>query len=105
PFPSASGKRQISADGGSQPVWRGDGRELFYLGEDGEMMSVSINAAPAFEPGKPQMLFQARIGGPFGVRHYTVSPDGQRFLVITQFQQQSAPPIDVIIDWLHSVPK
>jgi Tol biopolymer transport system component len=105
PFPSSGGKRQISADGGSQPVWRGDGRELFYLGEDGAVMSVPIGAAPAFEPGKPQLLFQARIGGLFGVRHYTVSSDGQRFLVVTQFQQQTAPPIDVIIDWLHSVTK
>jgi eukaryotic-like serine/threonine-protein kinase len=99
PFPSGGGKRQISADGGSQPVWRGDGRELFYLGEDGAMMSVPINAAPAFDPGTPQMLFQTRIGGLPGVRRYTVSPDGQRFLVVTQFQQQTEAPINVIIDW------
>ncbi|HEU5256857.1 MAG TPA: protein kinase [Vicinamibacterales bacterium] len=104
PFPSG-GKRQISADGGSQPVWRGDGRELFYLAEDSAMMSVSITVGPAFEASKPQVLFQARIGGLFGVRHYTVSSDGQRFLVVTQIQQQPVQPINVMVDWLQSVTK
>jgi len=105
PFPSGGGKRQISTNGGSQPVWRSDGRELFYLGEDEAMMSVPINAASAFEAGIPQMLFPARIGGLLGARHYTVSPDGQRFLVVTQLQQQAVPPINVIIDWPRVVTK
>ena len=105
PFPSGGGKRQISTSGGVQPAWRSDGRELFYLGEDGAMMSVSVNAGPDFEAGTPQMLFRASIGGLLGMRHYAVSSDGQRFLVVTQVQQQTERPINVMVDWPHALTK
>ena len=44
PFPGAGGKYQVSRDAGSHPVWRADGKELFYLGADATLMAVPIDA-------------------------------------------------------------
>ena len=57
PFPGAGGKYQVSRDGGSHPVWRADGKELFYLGADGTLMAVPIDATRQFDAGVPQALF------------------------------------------------
>ena len=57
PFPGAGGKYQVSRDGGSYPVWRADGKELFYLGADATLMAVPIDATREFEAGVPQALF------------------------------------------------
>ena len=58
PFPGTGGKHQISRDGGSQPVWRADGKELFYLGVDGTLMAVPIDATGQFAAGVPEALFR-----------------------------------------------
>ena len=58
PFLRAGGKYQVSRDGGSHPVWRADGKELFYLSAAGTMMAVPINATGQLEGGVPQTLFQ-----------------------------------------------
>src|SRR5437016_14574820 len=81
PSPVSGAKWQVSVDGGSEPLWRGDGRELFYLTEDGQIMSVAISGGPSPDLGKPQRLCQTSIGGLPLDRHYTVMPDGQRFLI------------------------
>ncbi len=60
PFLRAGGKHQVSRDGGSHPVWRADGKELFYLGADGTMMAVPIDATGQFDAGVPQALFPHR---------------------------------------------
>jgi Tol biopolymer transport system component len=60
-FPNASGgKWQISAEGGVEPKWRHDGRELYYLGFDGKLMAVSISGLD-FVAGRPEMLFQTTL--------------------------------------------
>jgi len=64
PFPDAGAKRQISINGGAQPRWRQDGRELFYIGLDRKLMAVPVMAATpgqAFEARAPIELFQTRI--------------------------------------------
>src|SRR5262249_54344522 len=53
PFPTASGKWQISVDGGSQPRWRSDGKEIFYLGRENQMMAASIRVAPNGQAVEP----------------------------------------------------
>ena len=62
PMASLSEKRQISRDGGGQPLWRSDGKELFYLTRDGKLMAVDIRTQPTIEAGVPQRLFQTKIG-------------------------------------------
>jgi Tol biopolymer transport system component len=59
PFPPSGSRRQVSADGGSQPRWRQDGKELFFLAPDGKLMVASVSPGAAFAPGRPQALFQA----------------------------------------------
>jgi len=69
------GQWLISKGGGTDPRWRGDGKELFYVASDGKLMSVDVSAKPVFEVGTPKPLFQLPpgfIGGDF-------TPDGKRF--------------------------
>jgi eukaryotic-like serine/threonine-protein kinase len=90
PFPQASaGKWQISTVGGSQPQFSRDGKKMFYLSPDKELMQVEIRLAPAFEFGTPTALFQAPVelenpeAGRIGVQHgecYAPSLDGKHFL-------------------------
>jgi len=72
-----------SSRGGSQPAWRQDGRELFYVAADGTMMAVAVSSASRFEHGAETPLFATRsqeVLAPF-VASYAVSADGRRFLV------------------------
>ena len=68
----------VTHDGGRTPLWRGDGKEIFYFNEDGMVTAMEVNASGAtFQPGTPKPLFKA----PAGVLFWDVSPDGQRFLM------------------------
>ncbi|MGH9785558.1 MAG: TolB family protein [Terriglobia bacterium] len=104
PYPGPGGKWQISTDGGSQPVWARNGRELFYL-NGAKMMVVEIATQPTFRPGTPRMLFERpelQSGAQPGPRaDYDVSPDGQRFLMLKagEQQQQSLTQIHVVLNW------
>src|SRR6185436_13493960 len=84
-FPDPNGgKWQITADGGIEPKWRRDGKELYYLAPDGKLMVVPVNAGATFSAGKPTALFQTPLtflrGGPPRDRRYDVAADG-RFLI------------------------
>ena len=59
-FPEARSKWQVSTNGGSDPFWRGDGRELYYRGRDLSIMAVPVKGGATFESGTPQALFKAR---------------------------------------------
>jgi serine/threonine protein kinase len=100
-FPEARERRQISADGGTQPRWRGDGLELFYISPDRKVMAVDVRTKPQFEAGAPRALFQTRILSLVEARnHYDVTPDGQRFVVNSRRQEDSALPITVVSGWM-----
>lgn len=98
-FPLSDRKWQVSTDGGYEPRWRGDGREIYYLSEDRKLMAVTVGAGPSF--AVPKTLFQTRV--PEGVTarrtHYVPSRDGQRFLVNTQSDDASPNPITVVLNW------
>ena len=89
-YPGPGPTTQISTDGGTDPVWRHDGRELFYRNGD-LMMAVEINASKTFDVSRPTVLWEARylagagsscgMTGPTSA-NYDVSADGQRFLMI-----------------------
>ena len=100
PFLRAGGKYQVSRDGGSHPVWRADGKELFYLGADATMMAVPIDATGQFEAGVPQALFhcQAHRYSTAG-QVYAVTKDGKRFLVNARPQQSTVAPLTVVVNW------
>jgi len=108
PFPSGTGKWQISTTHGHFPRWRGDGKEIFYM-TGGQLMAVSVATSGAtFEAGAPKPLFDTRytslnhpvIGGG-GYHPYAPSADGQRFLIPILAPHDAAPtaPITVVLNW------
>ena len=100
PFPAASGKVQVSTDGGDQPRFRRDGKELFYLAPDRRLMTVAVKGGESFEAGLPQALFETRIRDVTIRRyHYDVTGDGERFLVNTAVEQKASAPITLVLNW------
>jgi serine/threonine protein kinase/Tol biopolymer transport system component len=101
-FPEHSGKWQVSVSGGVQPMWRRDGKELFYLTPDQKLMAVDVNpASSAFQVGIPRQLFQAHlVPGMTQWRNvYVPAPDGQKFLMIVPASESKPEPITVIVNW------
>lgn len=106
PFPSSGGgKWQISHGGGQQPTWRRDGKELFYIADDRKLMAVSVQSGETFEAGTPIPLFQTNlIPNTFGStfywerNQYMVAANGQRFLMESAVQEQTAP-ITAVFNW------
>lgn len=95
-FPGAGGKRQISTAGGSFPRWRRDGREIFYLDPTNRLMAATVNGQGArFEVASVTALFETRS---LGNSPYDVSPDGQRFLIISASDAASAAGITVVVN-------
>jgi Tol biopolymer transport system component len=96
PFPNTSGGEYlISTSGGTRPAWAHTGKELFFLGADGTLMRVPVEAtATMWNAGAPTKLLEPRYytGGGNPNRSYDVSPDGQRFLMI---KAASADPTTV----------
>jgi len=103
-FPTAGRKIPVSTDGGGQPRWRRDGRELFYVALDNRLMSVPVEIShDSIVPQKPTPLFSTNIVTIFGVNglQYCVSADGQRFLISSAAGDVSnnTSPIAVILNW------
>jgi eukaryotic-like serine/threonine-protein kinase len=101
-FPQAQGKWQVSSAGGTQPRWRGDTKELFYLAPDGKIMAVPVTAGATFDVGRPTSLFQAHAREFFATSEqvgYDVTNDGQKFLINTQVKNTDTQPMSVILNW------
>jgi Tol biopolymer transport system component len=106
PFPGPGGSIQISANGGAQPRWNKNSKEIFYLSLDSKMMAAPVKVSPdgqSLEPETPAALFPVRtVGGPLpGVfrQQYAVSSDGQRFLVNLAADEGVASSITLIYNW------
>jgi Tol biopolymer transport system component len=107
PFPGSGGKFQISANGGAQPRWNKNGKEILYVSLDSKMMAAPVKLSPngqSLETGTPVVLFPVRIvGGPLPdttrKQQYAVSADGQRFLVNLAGDEGTAAPITLILNW------
>ena len=108
PFPAADGRWKISIAGGSEPRWRGDGQELFFVSRDGSMNAVAVHAAlpsgrvakSSFQVGTPEPLFETHlIGGPN--LKYDVTVDGKRFVLatLTGSGSVSAPLLTMVVNW------
>jgi eukaryotic-like serine/threonine-protein kinase len=104
-IPLSDRKWQVSTNGGYEPRWRADGREIYYLSEDRKLMAVSVGAGPSFDV--PKALFQTRV--PVGVSsfrtHYVPSRDGRRFLVNSQTSDPPPNPITVVLNWTAGLKK
>ncbi len=103
PYPALDKRWLISNDGGNEPTWRGDGKELFYRNGH-KMMSVSIETEPEFRAGPPQVLFEAEYDlHPFDDRNYDVTQDGQRFVMIQSEGLTDDVEIHVALNWFHEL--
>jgi Tol biopolymer transport system component len=100
-FPSTGERWQISTDGGVQPRWRSDGRELYYLGPDGQMMVVAMPDGDPTKARTPEPLFGLRLDPSPAFDQYAPLPDGQRFIVRRPMRPGGADtaPINVIVNW------
>ena len=104
PFPPSGPRWQVSADGGSQPLWRRDGKELFFLAPGGQLMVARVNPGETFVHGRPDALFEAGMRptyAPYPV-NYDVTPDGQRFL-LERVRPGTGPTISIVLNWTAAV--
>ncbi len=106
PFPPspAGGRWVVSKGGGVMPRWRRDGKELFYISPDSQMMAVDVSTTPIFQAGNPHALFQTDIvdtGIRTGPMSWDIAPDG-RFLIISETYTDAS--VTVILNWRPAVP-
>jgi serine/threonine-protein kinase len=110
PFPNvAAQKIPVSNGGGTRPLWSKDGRELFYYVTPDTIMSVPVTLGPQPVLGKPVVV----VKGPYAValnsgRHYDVSRDGQRFLLLVDApaadgQKPEAPELRFVQNWTEEL--
>jgi eukaryotic-like serine/threonine-protein kinase len=109
-YPTGVPRLQISDDGGISPVWRGDGKELFYVKPNADwnrsagnvdIMAVSIEAQAGLSVGTPKALFSGEYAMNAPARGWDVTPDGQRFLLIRADEQSPAGNglINIVQNW------
>jgi hypothetical protein len=109
PFPPGEGEWVISNAGGTQPRWRADGKEMFFIATDGKMMAVPVKAAPGVKPsleaGVPAALFDAHPGAEGLLEYeYDVTADGSRFLINTTGGTGAVPALTVVTHYDTRMP-
>jgi Tol biopolymer transport system component len=100
-FPNGEGRVQVSTDGGSEPVWSRNGKELFYRKEK-KLIAVPVQNGNTFTMGPPQVLFESTFAtnSAFGSPLYDVSPDGQKFYFIQDATKDNREPrLNLILNW------
>ena len=99
PFPSGTGRWQVSTGGGTRPTWRKDGKELYFFSTDQQLMAVDIQQNGAsLQLGAPHALFKASaVSNSSGT--YTVSADGKKFVMNIVLPQSMSEPLTLITNW------
>jgi len=106
-FPNAGEKFLISTAGGSQPRWRSDGNELFYVAPDRKLMAVPVSTGTGFTRRAPVPLFTLP-SAPRGSQYsfgYAVAGNPPRFLLRTAVDSVKSSPIEVSLNWLSAAKK
>ena len=101
-FPGRESKWQVSSEGGTRPMWRRDGKELFYIGTDNKMMAVEVRGGSGFEHSVPKALFDVKTAR---TAHYDVTRDGQRFLMLSPGEPEAHAPMTVVVNWQAGLKK
>lgn len=102
PVPGPGGRQQISSDGGEEPRWVRNGREITYRSGT-KLMSVPVQVQPTFRGGKPAELFDRKFDRGFGVAGYDVTADGRTF-VMTRSEHTPRTEIRVVMGWPGTLP-
>lgn len=96
-FPNVEdGVWQVSRDGGRRALWSPNGRDLFYVSPDGQLMVVPVQMGDDFSYGSPETV----IAGPYSL-DYDISPNGERFLMIKE--SPSTTELVVVLNWLEEL--
>ncbi len=104
PLAQPAGKWQISTGGGTSPVWRRDGKELYYLSEDNKVMVVEVTErGSSLELGVPQPLFEVTPSP--GARPFTAYPDGRLFVLAAQQEAAVTSPVTLVLNWTTGLPQ
>jgi Tol biopolymer transport system component/DNA-binding winged helix-turn-helix (wHTH) protein len=100
-YPGRGERRRMTVDGGGQPQWRADQRELFFVSADGALMSIEVEATDTLSFGAARKLFRPPLGGgPENARdYYAVTADGQRFLVDGAVEDGQRGAITILVNW------
>ena len=97
-FPERRGKWPISTEGGRNPAWRADGKELYWVGPDGTLMAASVELQAArVRLGRTEALFRLPTGDPF--TNFQPAHDGRRFLVYEPEGVSQDRPMVVVENW------
>ncbi len=96
PYPGPGGATQISVQGGQNPRWNPNGRELLFMGREGKLMSVAITTQPELRVGTPRALFDLE-----GALLGDIAPDGERFLMIRE--EESGTQINIVLNWFEEL--
>jgi Tol biopolymer transport system component len=102
--PVAGRSRRLSIDGGDQPRWRSDGKELFYMSTGKKIMSLSHPLGPPFDDVTAVPLFAVTPNRSFETR-YDVVADGQRFVADLPADDASRPPLTLLLNWTRVAPR
>ncbi|MFN8179011.1 MAG: protein kinase [bacterium] len=97
-FRGPEGKWQVSNQGGDEPTWRADGKEIYYVGADKRLTAVEISAGDTFAAGVPKPLFSVNLSEG-GWWQYQPSADGTRFLVLRPESAEAVAPITIVLNW------
>jgi Tol biopolymer transport system component len=95
PFPPTGKTIQVSTNGGWPGRWSHDGRELFYISSDGQLMVVSVSDTPALKVGTPRALFS--LSRPW--RDFVVSPDGGNLIAVVSDVLAQEQPLTAVLNW------
>jgi len=105
PFPGPGMKHPVSSEGGTEPLWARNGKQLFYRRQD-QVWVVDVQTGGGFATSKPRLLFEkAGYAGGDPVRGYDLSLDGQRFLMVKLEQRKPAPVTEMILvqNWFEEL--
>ena len=106
-FPGAAGKWQVSRGGGTEPRWRADGNELFYIAANGMLMAVPVKHQVGFASGTPGPLFQIHGRAPISstdIFTYDVAKDGKRFLVNRYVKPEHVALLTILLNAATGTP-
>ena len=101
-FPQPTGKRQVSANGATRPVWSRNGKELYYVTLDNKLMAVPVKEEATFDWDAPKPLFDLPMSDAYA---YDVHPDGRFLVPVPVASRTTNTPITMVLDWYVALKK
>jgi serine/threonine-protein kinase len=107
PFPGPGAKWQVSAEGGTAPLWSRNGKQLFYVGQPGEYWVVDVWTNGGFSASKPRLAFKSvgLLADGLPTRTWDISLDSQRFLTVRSSERKAQPVTELVLieNWFEEV--